>query len=91
MTARRLIIRGRVQGAGYRDWMLPEALRLGVRGWMRNRSHGGVEALAAGAGYAVAALIAACRIGPMLARIDEIGETLAEPPCTAGFQRMQTG
>jgi len=90
MTARRLVIRGRVQGVGYRDWMVREAIRLGVRGWVRNRSDGSVEALVAGAGDAVAALMAACRIGPMLARVDEIAENLAEPPCTAGFQRMPT-
>lgn len=87
MRGRLVVIRGRVQGVGYRDWMLREAARLGVQGWVRNRPDGAVEALVAGEEAAVQALLSACRRGPMLARVDEITEDFAEPPDGPGFVR----
>lgn len=91
MTARRLVISGRVQGVGYRDWMLREAERLGLRGWVRNRPDGTVEALAAGAPDALGALLLACRRGPVLARVDHIAEEAASDPAEPGFRRLPTG
>jgi acylphosphatase len=44
----RLRITGRVQGVGYRLWATRTAARLGLRGWVRNRSDGSVEVLATG-------------------------------------------
>jgi len=87
MNARRILIRGRVQGVGYRDWMVREAERLGVQGWVRNRLDGVVEALVAGDEAAVQALLSACRRGPTLARVDEIAEEFTEPPVEPGFRR----
>ena len=87
MRARQVVIRGRVQGVGYRDWMQREATRLGVQGWVRNRADGAVEALVAGEEAAVQALLSACRRGPMLARVDDITEEFAEPPDGPGFRR----
>ncbi|MBR0681190.1 acylphosphatase [Roseomonas eburnea] len=87
MNARRVLIRGRVQGVGYRDWMVREAERLGVQGWVRNRPDGVVEALVAGDEAAVQALLSACRRGPMLARVDEITEEFGPPPAEPGFRR----
>jgi acylphosphatase len=87
MRARRVVIRGRVQGVGYRDWMVHEATRLGVQGWVRNRPDGTVEALVDGEDAAVQALLSACRRGPMLARVDEIVEDFADPPDGPGFLR----
>jgi acylphosphatase len=92
MAARLLRIEGRVQGVGYRDWMQREATRHGLHGWVRNRPDGTVQALVDGEEGAVRALLAACRRGPFLARVDRIEETLApEPPDQPGFHRRVTG
>jgi acylphosphatase len=87
MKARRVLILGRVQGVGYRDWMVRQAETLGVQGWVRNRADGAVEALVAGEEAAVQALLSACRRGPLLARVDEITEEFADPPAEPGFRR----
>ncbi|ONG50885.1 acylphosphatase [Pseudoroseomonas deserti] len=87
MDAKRVRIEGRVQGVGYRDWMVAEANRLGVQGWVRNRADGSVEALVAGDAAAVGALLTACRAGPRLARVDVITEEFADPPELPGFHR----
>jgi acylphosphatase len=69
----RLRITGRVQGVGYRAWTVQTATRLNLRGWVRNRLDGSVEAVAIGDDDAVAALIEACRRGgPAAARVAEI-------------------
>lgn len=91
MIARRLTITGRVQGVGYRDWLVREARRLGLRGWVRNRPDGSVEALAAGEATAVEALVALCRRGPFPARVDGIAQDDAETPGAPGFHRLPTG
>jgi acylphosphatase len=68
----RLTITGRVQGVGYRDWAMMTGTRLGLTGWVRNRSDGAVEALVVGEEGAVGQMIEACRRGPSLARVDQI-------------------
>jgi len=91
MSARRLIISGRVHGVGFRAWMQAEAARLGVFGWVRNRRDGTVEAVLDGDEAAVAELLRACRRGPLLAEVSEILEELAEAPDGPGFQKLPTG
>ncbi len=71
---RRAIIRGRVQGVGYRDWTRHVARGRGLEGWVRNRHDGSVEALFAGSHEAVAAMIGACRKGPPSALVEAIEE-----------------
>jgi acylphosphatase len=68
----RLTITGRVQGVGYRDWALTTGRRLGLSGWVRNRSDGAVEALIVGDETAVGTMIEACRRGPALARVEAV-------------------
>jgi len=74
-----VVIRGRVQGIGYRVWTEYTALERGVQGWVRNRRDGAVEALFAGPAEAVAAMIEACRQGPPGARVDAIDQRAADP------------
>ena len=75
MTAHRhVVIRGRVQGVGYRVWTEVTALERGLEGWVRNRRDGSVEALFGGAEDEVAAMIAECRRGPPGARVDAIDQ-----------------
>ena len=95
MNSKRLIIRGDVQAVGFRQWMVEQAQRLGVAGWVRNRSDGTVEALVAGDTAAVEELLRACRRGPRLAHVASIEEELVEPddPNVAvnlgrGFQQL---
>ncbi len=90
MTARRVIISGRVQGVGYRDWMCAQAEALGLSGWVRNRRDGSVEAMIDGEEDAVEELLRACRRGPRLAAVREIVEELAEPVQEPGFRRLAT-
>ena len=71
----RLRIRGRVQGARYRDATRREAQRRGRRGWVRQRSDGSVEGGARGPRERIAALIHWCHEGPPLARVAEVGVT----------------
>jgi acylphosphatase len=71
------MIRGRVQGVGYRAWVDYQARRRGLQGWVRNRRDGSVEALFEGAGEIVADMIASCRNGPPSARVDEVAEEVA--------------
>jgi acylphosphatase len=73
----RLIIAGRVQGVGYRDFVRSEAEARAMRGWVRNRRDGTVEAVVSGDD--VEDLIAACWRGPPGARVADIKvEPLAE-------------
>ena len=87
MRAKRVVIQGRVQGVGYRDWMVAQAQALGVAGWVRNRADGAVEALVYGDVDAVEELLRACRRGPRLASVSRIEEDWADPPEEPGFIR----
>jgi acylphosphatase len=68
----RAIITGRVQGVSYRASTATEARRLGVVGWVKNRSDGGVELEAEGEPAKVAALLAWCETGPPMARVIDV-------------------
>ncbi len=87
----RLAITGRVQGVGYRDWAVATGQRLGLSGWVRNRTDGSVEALIGGDDDAVGRMIEACRRGPPLARVDAVDvEPVDLDVLPAGFTRQPT-
>jgi acylphosphatase len=69
---RHVTISGRVQGVGYRAWVADEAHARDLEGWVRNVRDGSVEALLAGPADVVADMIAACRRGPSMARVDRL-------------------
>ena len=73
-VARHLVIRGRVQGVGYRAFVEDAAFDHGLTGWVRNRRNGEVEAVLAGPPAAVDALTRACRHGPPGARVNSVDE-----------------
>ncbi len=87
MRAKRLVIAGRVQRVGYRDWMVAQAAALGLAGWVRNLPDGTVEALVYGETDSVEELLRACRLGPRLAVVTRIEEDWADPPEGPGFIR----
>lgn len=78
MMIRHLRITGRVQGVGYRAGLAREASARTLRGWVRNRLDGSVEALVAGDPAEVEGLLAWARRGPGLARVDAV--TVADAP-----------
>jgi acylphosphatase len=85
-----LRITGRVQGVGYRAWALQFASRHGLRGWVRNRADGSVEALVIGAEATVDRMIEACREGPFGARVADVAVSEAEDDGSAGFTPKPT-
>ena len=87
MRTRQIRVSGRVQGVGYRYALRDEAERLGVAGWVRNRSDGSVEALVQGDAHAVQMLIAWARRGPRLAQVDELRDAAPQ----ADFDRPYAG
>lgn len=69
---RHIIVRGKVQGVGYRAWIAGEAEARGLGGWARNRRDGTVEAVLSGSDEAVAALVEKCQHGPGMARVSGV-------------------
>ncbi|OGS95560.1 MAG: acylphosphatase [Gallionellales bacterium RIFCSPLOWO2_02_FULL_57_47] len=68
----RLVIHGRVQGVFFRDSMRREAQRLGIAGWVRNRSDGTVEAAVQGEPAAMDAIVRWARRGPERAQVERV-------------------
>ena len=79
MIARKLRIRGLVQGVGYRDAMVDAARSEGLAGFVSNTRDGCVETLLQGDNESVARIIAWASQGPPLARVDVVEVEEAEP------------
>ena len=88
--ALRLIIEGRVQGVGFRAWMVDVANAAGVDGWVRNRRDGTVEALVAGEPAAVERVVAKSREGPRMGRVNRVREEPADDAVGPGFDAVAT-
>ena len=86
----RLRITGRVQGVGYRLWATRTAASLGLRGWVRNRLDGSVEALVRGAPERVSAMIEACWRGPRAAQVSEVTAVPDTDDGSLGFIALPT-
>jgi len=76
---RSFVVRGRVQGVGFRWFVEREAHILGVAGWVRNNPDSSVEVLAIGTREQISRLHARLREGPRAARVDSVDETEAQP------------
>ena len=77
--ARRFIVRGRVQGVGFRWFVEREAHVLGIAGWVRNNVDGSVEVLAQGTRDQLSGLRSRLREGPRAARVDIVEEIESRP------------
>ena len=89
----RIVVRGRVQGVGFRAFVEDEASLRALDGWVRNRRDGSVEAAAGGPPEQVEALIAAVHGGPPASRVDAVavenaGEAVLEG--RKGFTTLPT-
>ena len=90
LTHLRLRIEGKVQDIGYRDYVIVEARRLGIDGWIRNRADGTVEALVSGANKVVETLVGLCMKGSPGAKVHNVEMHKAEAPPEKGFHRRPT-
>ena len=77
--ARRFIVRGRVQGVGFRWFVEREAHVLGIAGWVRNNPDGSVEVLGQGSRDQLLGLRLRLRQGPRAARVDDVEEFESKP------------
>jgi acylphosphatase len=79
IQTRKYVVRGRVQGVGFRWFVEREARLLGLSGWVRNNSDGSVEVLASGNADQLSQLRSRLQQGPRAARVDNVEETEAKP------------
>jgi acylphosphatase len=84
-ACRRYLIRGRVQGVGFRYFVQKEAVRLGIRGWVRNLDDGRVEALAEGSLAQLAELEGSLHRGPRWAEVRGVDTEEAPAGAPPGF------
>lgn len=84
-----VLIRGRVQGVGFRAFVEGEAVSRELGGWVRNRYDGTVEAVFSGEADTIEAMLSACRRGPRGSRVDEL-EVLPAGAVTGEFEVLPT-
>ena len=81
----RVVVQGRVQGVGFREWTERNARALSLDGWVRNRRNGTVEAVFAGPSDAVDEMVRRCRRGPGLAHVAEVRSEEYGEAVASGF------
>ena len=79
MQVRRYIVRGRVQGVGFRWFVEREAAAIGLVGWVRNNEDNTVELVAAGDPEQLALLKQRLEEGPRASRVDHVDELEPSP------------
>ena len=79
LHTRRFVVRGRVQGVGFRWFVEREASTLGLVGWVRNNFDGSVEVLATGTREQLNQLRRKLQAGPRASRVDDLDESDARP------------
>jgi acylphosphatase len=89
IEARRFVVRGRVQGVGFRWFVEREAHILGIAGWVRNNSDGSVEVLAQGTRDQLSGLHGRLRQGPRAARVDSVEEAESRPAAHINSFRIE--
>ena len=72
LEVKHFLVKGRVQGVGFRWFVHREAAELGLRGWVKNTDEGHVEIVAAGAAEQLAELQAALHKGSRGSRVDAV-------------------
>lgn len=86
----RVVIKGRVQGVFYRNWTVENATQLGLKGWVRNRRDGSVEALYSGNPDVVQEMEQRCRRGPPDAMVTGLEVFPSSDDPGSGFKRKPT-
>lgn len=86
-NATRILVRGKVQGVGFREWTRRQAVELGLSGWVRNLHDGGVEACFSGNQDSIEQIIERCWKGPPASSV-ELVTVFAEPE-VAGYADFQ--
>jgi len=90
VIALHVIVEGRVQGVGFRAYVEHEAKERGLRGWVRNRSDGSVEAVFAGEEEDVQSMIVACHRGPRMSLVRDVKSQPHPPGDWRGFDVWPT-
>ena len=85
-----LRIEGRVQGVGFRWWVVETATSLSLDGWVRNRRDGSVELLAIGEKPGLDTLTEACRRGPPGSVVRAVEVYAAGDDGSQGFEQKAT-
>ena len=85
MAAFRYIVEGRVQGVGYRYFVMREAASLGVTGFARNLPDGRVEVVGEGADDVLATFEQRLRQGPSFAEVKHLERAAIPPRADQGF------
>jgi acylphosphatase len=86
MVRRRVVVRGQVQGVGFRFAVERAAQSRGIAGWVANRHDGTVEAVFEGEADVVDSLVRLCREGPRGADVDQAEVSEEEPAGLNGFE-----
>jgi len=90
ITALHVIVEGRVQGVGFRAYVEREARQRGLKGWVRNRSDGSVEAVFCGEEEDVQSMIVACHRGPRMSLVRNVKSEPHPPGDWRGFEVWPT-